>query len=203
MKTEYLTAKEFADRAQVSMQTIYKQMSSGRLAPYVKDIQGQKMLPASLIDKFYGEQPEIKLGSIIIEEESTDNQSDTTVNQPDSLNQQPAQSTVEQLQSTVEQQLEILTKTIQTLTDQLVIKDQQIKDLNDRLAEASANLQAALQTTKGQQYIHAVEKQKDLEEVRDSTTKAQDTTTAADPEPIRTDPPKPQRKRSWWERIFR
>lgn len=202
MKTEYLTAKEFADRAQVSMQTIYKQMSSGRLAPYVKDIQGQKMLPASLIDKFYGEQPEIKLGSIIIEEESTDNQSDTTVNQPDSLNQQPAQSTVEQLQSTVEQQLEILTKTIQTLTDQLVIKDQQIKDLNDRLAEASANLQAALQTTKGQQYIHAVEKQKDLEEVRDSTTKAQDKPTAAEPEPVRQDPPQPQKKRSWWSRLF-
>lgn len=265
MREEYLTAKAFADRARVSMQTIYKQMSSGRLAPYVKDINGQKMLPATLLDKYYNGEQEIKLGSIIIEEDSTVEQSESTVNQPDSSTVEQLQLKVEQLESTVEQQEKTLSDSAQRIIDlqaeadakdkqitdltaevadkgqtielqartldhridkieelrkqmtsinqlhsarvedlkqqivdlrtDIATKDQQIKDLNDRLAEALA-------LSKQQHYISAAEKTKDLIEVQTDTKNSQDKP-AVDPETIKPEPPqKPQKKRSFWSRLF-
>ncbi len=99
-------------------------------------------------------------------------------------------------------QMEALNKTIEVLTDQLekkdqqlAAKDQQIKDLNDRLAEALA-------LSKQQHYISAAEKTKDLIEVQTDTKNSQDKP-AVDPETIKPEPPqKPQKKRSFWSRLF-
>lgn len=165
MKEEYLTAKAFADRASVSMQTIYKQMSSGRLAPYVKDINGQKMLPATLLDKYYNGEQEIKLGSIIIEEDSTVEQSESTVNQPDSSIAEQLKLKVEQLESTVEQQKKTLADSAQKIIDlqaEADARNQEIKDLTAEVADKGQTIELQSRTLD-----HRIDK---IEELRKQMT---------------------------------
>ena len=59
MKTEYLTIKDFAERAGVSQQAIYKQVER-KLNNYVKMVENQKMIDIRALQEVYGvevEQP--------------------------------------------------------------------------------------------------------------------------------------------------
>lgn len=165
---DYLTAKEFAAAAHVSPQTIYKQMG-GRLAPYVKTVKGQKRIAADALKDFYEVVEEEGLGTTNIQPETTANQPDPTINQSETTTNQPDPTAENQPKTTEsnppasqDQQIEALNKLIEIVQKeleekdrQLAVKDKQIQDLSDRLAEA-------LQLTKGQQYIAAADKTKEL-----------------------------------------
>ena len=59
MKTEYLSVKDFAERAGVSQQAIYKQVER-KLNNYVKMVENQKMIDIRALQEVYGvevEQP--------------------------------------------------------------------------------------------------------------------------------------------------
>lgn len=82
-------------------------------------------------------------------------------------------------------------KELEKKDNQLEIKDKQIQDLSDRLAEA-------MQLTRGQQYIAAADKTKDLIEVGAPVADP-----AADPdntEPVEPEPP--QKKKGFFARLF-
>ncbi len=156
---DFLTVKEFAEMAKKKPQTIYKQLDK-RLKPYVKNDKGQKVISIEALKEFYGvEQP--------FQPQPTDSQPHSTDNQPDSTVTQPQSTAGEQPQSTAENKsdndqiealnklIEIVQKQLEEKDKQIAVKDKQIADLSDRLAEA-------LQLTKGQQYIAAADKTKEL-----------------------------------------
>ena len=210
---DFLTVKEFAEMANKKPQTIYKQLDK-RLKPYVKIDKGQKVISAEALKDFYGvEQP--------FQPNSTDNQPKTTENQPNSTPIQPNSTAGEQPNSTAETEekarpdkdieqiealnrlIEIVQKQLEEKDKQLAVKDKQIADLSDRLAEA-------LQLTKGQQYITAADKTKELLEADtgrsgegeidlDYTTAApaaKDTREQEEPQE------QPQKKKGFFARLF-
>lgn len=210
---DFLTVKEFAEIANKKPQTIYKQLDK-RLKPYVKIDKGQKVISAEALKDFYGvEQP--------FQPNSTDFQPKPTENQPNSTTIQPNSTAGEQPNSTAETEeqtrpnkeneqiealnrlIEIVQKQLEEKDKQLAVKDKQIADLSDRLAEA-------LQLTKGQQYIAAADKTKELIEAdtgrRDEEGIELDYTTAA-PETKETreqeEPQEqPQKKKGFFARLF-
>ena len=203
---DFLTVKEFAEMANKKPQTIYKQLDK-RLKPYVKIDKGQKVISAEALKDFYGvEQP--------FQPNSTDNQPKTTENQPNSTAEEQPNSTaeteekarpdkdIEQIEA-LNRLIEIVQKQLEEKDKQLAVKDKQIADLSDRLAEA-------LQLTKGQQYITAADKTKELLEADtgrsgegeidlDYTTAApaaKDTREQEEPQE------QPQKKKGFFARLF-
>ena len=203
---DFLTVKEFAEMANKKPQTIYKQLDK-RLKPYVKIDKGQKVISAEALKDFYGvEQP--------FQPNSTDNQPKTTENQPNSTAEEQPNSTAETDEKTrldkeneqieaLNRLIEIVQKQLEEKDKQLAVKDKQIADLSDRLAEA-------LQLTKGQQYITAADKTKELLEADtgrsgegeidlDYTTAApaaKDTREQEEPQE------QPQKKKGFFARLF-
>ena len=201
---DYLSVKEFSAAAGVSTQTIYKQLET-RLAPHVKESGGRKYISKAALEEFYKVQQdatELQPDSTEIQPDATGLQSDPTEVQPEPTNElptdqpscQPTAPTQNGNQRELEQ-LQELVKTIQKELEeknkQLEIKDKQIQDLSDRLAEA-------MQLTRGQQYIAAADKTKDLIEVGAPVADP-----AADPdnaEPVEPEPP--QKKKGFFARLF-
>lgn len=127
MDPEYITIKEFAQRANKSPQAIYKRLNN-QLSTYVKLVDNQKKLNIQALQDIYG----IKVDNQIQPKvEKVDNQI-----QPDS---QPI--------------IELLKDELETLREQLAIKDRQISELNERLAEAHKALDQA-------QHLQAMAEQK-------------------------------------------
>ena len=170
---DYLTVKEFAEMANKKQQTIYKQLDK-RLKPFVKIENGQKVISAEALEKFYKTEAVEQL----IQPNSTENQPNSTQIQLDPTATQPNSTAGEQPNPTAGEQpnptagdeneakqedqiaalnklIEIVQKQLEEKDKQLAVKDKQIQDLSDRLAEA-------LQLTKGQQYIAAADKTKEL-----------------------------------------
>ena len=162
---DYLTVKEFAEMANKKQQTIYKQLDK-RLKPFVKIENGQKVISAEALEKFYKTEAVEQL----IQPNSTENQPnstqiqlDPTATQPNSTaGEQPNPTAGDENEAKQEDQIaalnkliEIVQKQLEEKDKQLAVKDKQIQDLSDRLAEA-------LQLTKGQQYIAAADKTKEL-----------------------------------------
>lgn len=82
----------------------------------------------------------------------------------------------------------VLQATINTLQGQLSVKDQQIEELNARLAEVSSALLAAQQTAAAAQALHAgTIQQQLLTEEAGADQKGQE----------------PEQKRSWFSKLFR
>lgn len=50
---EYITVKEFAERAGVSAQAVYKALNK-KLSPYLKEVDGKKMLNIQALQDIYG-----------------------------------------------------------------------------------------------------------------------------------------------------
>lgn len=147
MKDEYISIKEFAERAGVSAQSIYKRLNglNNPLNQYVKLVDNQKMLNISALKEVY----------------------DIEVEQPI----QPNHST-----HSTHSTLETVNDTLyDVLLKQLEAKDNQIKELNERLKEAQKALSQ-------EQQLHLLSKQQlfELETAKEEV--------------------KPQ---SWWERLFR
>ena len=107
MKTEYLSVKDFADRAGVSQQAIYKQLNN-KLKKYVKVVENKKYLHISALDEYIKPQ-----------ENSTDEQQ--------LLNM--LQTNLKVLQ----EQLSVKDRLIEELTQQASEKDKIIADMSKSL----------------------------------------------------------------------
>ena len=212
---DYLSVKEFSAAAGVSTQTIYKQLET-RLAPYVKESGGRKYISKAALEEFYKVQQdatELQPDATKLQPDTTKLQLDATSLQSDASEIQPeptdeVQPDQPSLQPTAPSQngnqreldlLQELVKTIQKELEeknkQLEIKDKQIQDLSDRLAEA-------MQLTRGQQYIAAADKTKDLVD-KEMGKDTIDTSPAAVPSYIEPDPEeeRPQKKKGFWQKI--
>ena len=198
---DFLTVKEFAEMANKKPQTIYKQLET-RLKPYVKIDKGKKLISIEALQEYYEveenfqpDSTQINPNSTEIQPDSTEIQPNSTENQPDSTAEIQPDSTRFNPNSTAEtekklqpdkenEQIAALNKLIEIIQNQLAekdkqlaVKDKQISDLSERLAEA-------LQITRGQQYIAAADRTKELLEA-DTNNKEEDrqekyTTAAAD-----------------------
>ena len=206
---DYLSVKDFSAAAGVSTQTIYKQLEK-RLAPYVKESGGKKYISRAALEEFYGNQPDAteelqkdNLKPTEIQLDSTKLQPDTTGELPTIQPDQKAENDPEGQQAAPirtdnQRELDLLQELVKTIqkeleekNKQLEIKDKQIQDLSDRLAEA-------MQLTRGQQYIAAADKTKDLIEA--GTPAADPATDPDNAEPV--EPEQPQKKKGFFARLF-
>ena len=204
---DYLSVKEFSAAAGVSTQTIYKQLEK-RLAPHVIESGGKKYISKVALEEFYKVQPdatELQLDSTKIQPDATELQSDPIEVQPEPTDElttdQPSLQPTAPPQNGNQRELDLLQELVKTIqkeleekNKQLEIKDKQIQDLSDRLAEA-------MQLTRGQQYIAAADKTKELV---DKETNTIDVSPAAVSGHTESDPEeeRPQKKKSFWQRLF-
>ena len=202
---DYLSVKEFSAAAGVSTQTIYKQLEK-RLAPYVKESGGRKYISKAALEEFYKVQQdatELQSDSTEIQPDATELQSDPIEVQPEPTAELPTdQPSLQPTQNGNQRELDLLQELVKTIqkeleekNKQLEIKDKQIQDLSDRLAEA-------MQLTRGQQYIAAADKTKDLVD-KEMGKDTIDTSPAAVPSYIEPDPEeeRPQKKKGFWQKI--
>lgn len=204
---DYLSVKEFSAAAGVSTQTIYKQLET-RLAPHVKESGGRKYISKAALEEFYKVQQdatELQSDTTKLQPDATSLQSDVSEIQPEPTDEVPADQP--SLQPTAPSQngnqreldlLQELVKTIQKELEeknkQLEIKDKQIQDLSDRLAEA-------MQLTRGQQYIAAADKTKDLvdKEAKTDTIVVSPAAVSGHTAP---EEEQPQKKKGFFARLF-
>ena len=208
---DYLSVKEFSAAAGVSTQTIYKQLEK-RLSPYVKESGGRKYISRTALEEFYESQPDATEELQKDNPEPTATQPDATELQPDTTEELPIMQPEKQpenhleerqaqqaapIQTNNQRELDLLQELIKTIqkeleekNKQLEIKDKQIQDLSDRLAEA-------MQLTRGQQYIAAADKTKDLIETGASAEEL-DNTEPSNPE--YSEPP--QKKKGFFARLL-
>lgn len=141
MKDEYISVKEFAKRAGVSVQSLYKRLNglNNPLNQYIKLVDNQKMLNISALEEIYG----------------------IEVEQPI----QPNHSTSESINEAV---IDTLLKQTEMLKKELEIKNIQIKELNERLSESQKLLayQQQLQAM-AEQKLQLLEQKEIQQEVKE------------------------------------
>ena len=106
MKTEYLSIKDFAERAGVSQQSLYKRLNklNNQLNNYIKLVDNQKMIDIRALQEVYG----------------------IEVEQPIQPNIQPVEQPIQPLlQAEIEEKNDL----IEFLKDQLKAKDEQIESM--------------------------------------------------------------------------
>lgn len=185
MNEQYLTIKDFAAAAGVSTQRIYQRLAKD-LQSYCKEENGKKYLSTEGL-KLFGK---------------------------DDL-QSPCKEFTKDLQSTYQDFAtteSTLKETVEALREQLTVKDEQIKQGNERIAELTAALQAAQEQQKqltaaltAAQALHAGTIQERLTEQREQP----ESTTEHEPEVIpgteqaAAQDPHPEQKRSLFARLFK
>lgn len=144
MKDEYISVKEFAKRAGVSVQSLYKRLNglNNPLNQYIKLVDNQKMLNISALEEIYG----------------------IEVEQPI----QPNHSTYSTSESINEAVIDTLLKQTEMLKKELEIKNIQIKELNERLSESQKLLayQQQLQAM-AEQKLQLLEQKEIQQEVKE------------------------------------
>ena len=135
-ENEYISIKEFARRAGVSPQSIYKRLNQvdNHLNNYIKPVGNQRMLNIRALQDVYG----IKVGN-----------QNQPVEQPDDNLSQPKQGVIEVLR----EQLRVKDEQIQTL-------QQQLREESER---HHAELQKALDSLEREQQLHLLSQRKVLE----------------------------------------
>ena len=106
MKTEYLSIKDFAERAGVSQQSLYKRLNklNNQLNNYIKLVDNQKMIDIRALQEVYGVEVEQPIQPII----------------------QPVEQPIQPLlQATIES----LSKELERKSEELQAKDKQYSDL--------------------------------------------------------------------------
>lgn len=116
MEEEYISISEFAKRAGVSPQAIYKRLSTD-LSTELKVVDNRKMLKASALEKF----------GLNLVDNQFNNQVETVEPTKEEKNE-----TIMMLQKTIS----LLETQTETLQQQLSLKDKQIEELNERLKES-------------------------------------------------------------------
>ena len=147
------------------------------------------------------EKPQNKTAKTENETEKLENFSEKPQNQTANPQSEAEAEQAHQIQNGNQRELDLLQELVKTIqkeleekNKQLEIKDKQIQDLSDRLAEA-------MQLTRGQQYIAAADKTKELVEKETDTI---DVSPAAVPSHTEPDPEeeRPQKKKGFFARLF-
>lgn len=160
MKTEYITVKEFAEIAGVSIQSIYKRLSkeNNPLNPYFKEADGKKLLQKAALWEVYNlDQPE----------EAAADQPAEHKKETDIAADQPAEPEkidhTDRFITLLEKQLQEKDRQLQEKDQQINAKDKQIESLLQRLEEANKLIDQ-------QQQLAAIEK-KDVLQLEDQEKK--------------------------------
>ena len=170
MKDEYISISEFARRAGVSPQAIYKRLSTD-LSTELKVVDNQKMLKISALSRF---------GLNLV-----DNQVD---NQVVNL----AQGSNEQNDTLERGILELLRAELEAKNHQLEVKEQQLREKDHRIAELTDRI---TEMGKAAQALHAGTMQAQLGPGPDRSQEPEQVITVEDRPAA---PAEPERKRHWW-----
>lgn len=141
MENQYISVKEFAQRAGKSVQAIYKGLNN-RLNQYVKLVDNQKMLDIKALQEVYG----IEVEQPIQPELTTNSTEDSTKD------------------IVIEVLFEQLKKELDVKNEQLREKDNQIAALNKRLEESHRLLDQQQQLQAMEKKIQALEDKEDIVE---------------------------------------
>lgn len=186
---EYISIKDFAKRAEISVQSAYKQTGT-RLKPYVKNHKGQKVISVKALAEFYGITPEEKTTTRQLDlnrfnPESTEIQPESTEkfnrNQPDSTKNNPVEQTDSTTTKALEIALEALRTELETKNRQLEEKDRQINSLLQTVNGLSENLKTAQALAAGdKKKLFALEakEEQEAEKIIDPVTAQSSTDTA-------------------------
>ena len=174
------TIKEIADELGVSKTAVSKQIAFVGLRSCVRKI-GNQLAIENQEDKLIkmafrkNKQREIAGENLVSDEQSQT----TNANQSQTENHEVCDLVC------------VLQTTVDTLQEQLSVKDQQIRELNARLAECSTALLAAQETARAAQALHAGTIQQQLSDGEDRVAASVPEEQAA------------PNKRRWFNRIFR
>lgn len=135
MENEYISVKEFAKRANISVQAVYKGLNN-RLNQYVKLVDNQKMLNIKALHDIYG----IEIEQSIQQElstNSTENSNNNTV--------------IDTILIQLKSELDIK-------NEQIKEKDRQLKEKDHQMAALNTRLEESLRLLDQQQQLQAMEK---------------------------------------------
>lgn len=118
-KGEYITIAEFAERAGVSKQAVYQRLNKG-LKEYSRVVDDVKMLDSRALAELYGKEPEQGIEQEIDKDSKVNSQENQGNSKVDGQGNQ---------------------EVMRALLEQLRVKDQQIVDLNARLADEQKRLE--------------------------------------------------------------
>ena len=172
------TIKEIADELGVSKTAVSKQIANLGLRSSLRkngnqfaiENQQEKLIKMAFQKK---RQQEIVTENSVSDEQSQTKSQTTNANQSQTANHEVCDL------------VGVLQTTVDTLQAQLAVKDEQIRELNARLAECSTALLAAQETARAAQALHA------------GTIQQQLITGEAG-----TDQQEPEQKKSWFSKIF-
>ena len=165
---EFLSMKQIADQLNVSKQRVYRCIKSNCInEAHSETVKGNTVL---MYDKAAVERIKQLLGV-------TDNE---TVEVHHEVHQEAGEAHQETVHDTV----------YEALLKQLEIKDQQIKELNERLAEAHKSLDQ-------EQQLHLLSKQR-IKELEEKPAEPESPETPDQEEPAA----EPVQSKPWWKRLF-
>ncbi len=157
MAEKYLSIKDFAAAAGVSQQAVYKRLDKS-LKPFVKVVDGKKKLSEDGLKVYLNStiqptqqptiQPTFNNHVENVEKPWTDGEStinETSINHSTSL-------------TTEKEQIQTLTRMVDIIQKELEVKNKQIADLNDRLAEALKTVEAQNVLISQQQHLSLLDK---------------------------------------------
>ena len=186
------TIKEIADELGVSKTAVSKQIANLGLRSSLRkngnqfaiENQQEKLIKMAFQKK---RQQEIVTENSVSDEQSQTKSQTTNANQSQTANANQSQTANHEVCDLVG----VLQTTVDTLQAQLAVKDEQIRELNARLAECSTALLAAQETARAAQALHAGTMQQQLAGGEDRAS--------ADVPEDRAAP----KGRSWLSRFFR
>ncbi len=153
MAGEYLTIKEFAAAAGVSEQAVYKRINKS-LKPYCSVIDGKKKISKDGLILY--QKPTIQPTT----QPTYNNQVETVeINAPQQdLNNQESTTIPATGLTTEQEQIKSLNRMIEIVQKELEVKNKQIDDLNNRLAEALKTVEAQNILISQQQHLALLDK---------------------------------------------
>lgn len=142
-ENEYISIKEFASRAGVSPQAIYKRLNQvdNQLNNYIKPVGNQRMLNIQALQDVYG----VEVGN---------------QNQPDDNLSQPEQSVIVILQEQLRIKDEQMERELQAKNEQIRTLQQQLREESER---HHAELQQAQENLEREQQLHLLSQRRVLE----------------------------------------
>lgn len=167
-KAEFLSVAEFAERAKVSQQSVYKRLNTpgNKLLKYVVESDGRRMIKVDAIAEVYGvtvSQSDDKTCEEAANAEATETQPEQQRVEPQIENQvDSTQEYIEYLKTTVEELKRNLEKDAKTFSEALDKKDEIIKQQSEQLAALTNRVatiaEQALLATQQQQALSAADK---------------------------------------------
>lgn len=140
MENEYISVKEFAEKAGISVQAVYKGLNN-RLNQYVKLVDNQKMLNIRALQEVYGIEVEQ-----LIKPELTTNSTEGLTNNNDVMI------------DTLLEQIEVLKNELDVKNEQIKEKDKQLKEKDNQIAALNIRLEESHRLLDQQQQLQAMEK---------------------------------------------